>query len=327
MAIECIMEERPKKSTSIEIVKPKKEPTEPILNLKELREIVGNQFKEIEMFGRSTTYIENDLMYIYNSDAAIHLRIASKKDLPEISIELPGMYDELLDMVKNPRDLTIKNKDGDVKVSPLILPEASYSLINSAIQINLNGKPFCYYLFYRNIMILPYVSFHLHYLNVVFEWLWPKILELSEIPDKIDLVKNIKIANRLIAMGVDYFIEKFRGNILGETFYINEKYKDPLDLKIVDTVHIDVPKMPYDQLNEHLKCPALIYLENPISQNPKNIAIEVKLYEFTLCYYLPEKDSFIFGNVLWHPNYIEYVMPKVWPLIVEKLELNETGGI
>ena len=136
------------------------------------------------------------------------------------------------------------------------------------------------------------------------------------------------ITNQLTAIGIDYFVEKFKGNILGDTLYINEKYTGDLDLKIVDSVSInDPPKMPYEQLDEHLKCPCLMYLENTISQNPKHLAIEVKLYDHVVCYYLPEKDSFIFGNLLWHAHYIEYVMPVLWPIIIEKLELNETGDI
>ena len=212
---------------------------------------------------------------------------------------------------------------------PLRLPEASYSQINSSVQINLHGKPFCYYLFYRNIMIVPYVSFNASYLDVLFSWLWPKILEMCDITKKDNLSENLKITKQFSAIGIDYFVEKFHGKVLRDTLYIldDKNQFDILDLRVIDSVNINAPNMSYEHMNNHLKDKnSVIFISNTIDSNGIWLAIEVTLNNNRLCYYLPEKDSFIFGEILWHPDYMAEVMPKVWPLIVKKLELNEING-
>lgn len=38
-------------------------------------------------------------------------------------------------------------------------------------------------------------------------------------------------------------------------------------------------------------------------------------------YYLPDLNTFIFGNISWHKHYSEIVMPAIWPQILEKLNI------
>ncbi len=38
-------------------------------------------------------------------------------------------------------------------------------------------------------------------------------------------------------------------------------------------------------------------------------------------YYLPEYNTFIFGNISWHKHYSEIIMPAIWPQILEKLHI------
>ena len=328
MTIKCIMEERPKKYTTVvPVIESAKKQIDPILNEKKLVQIVGKQFKKIDFFPRNVVQTTNDTLYLYNSDAAIHVRVAATKNLPDLSMAIPGMYEELLNMCQNETILSIPSINDRITINmPLRLPEASYSQINSSIQINLHGKPFCYYMIYRNIMIVPYVSFNASYLEVLFSWLWPKILEMCDISKKDTLKKNLAIIKQFSAIGIDYFVEKFHGKVLNDTIYIldDKNQFDILDLRIIDSVNINAPKMSYEHMDNHLKNKdSVIFISNAIDPNGVYLAIEVTLNNNRLCYYLPEKDSFIFGEILWHPDYMTDVIPKVWPLIVEKLELNE----
>ncbi len=59
----------------------------------------------------------------------------------------------------------------------------------------------------------------------------------------------------------------------------------------------------------------------PINRSTTEDGIEILVNNvFVTGYYLPDIDSFVVGNWVWHKHYSEIVVPYIWPQIISELQ-------
>ena len=122
----------------------------------------------------------------------------------------------------------------------------------------------------------------------------------------------------------DYTIAKWNESIQHAHIYLDEGRHAEIKLHIID--HIDVtlgmqsPGM-YEDMLQHIDNKNELYSMAIIDgDGPNAIAIKIN-GKNALGYYLPEYDTFFFGNLTWHPDYYNVILKNAWTQITEKLSL------
>lgn len=125
-------------------------------------------------------------------------------------------------------------------------------------------------------------------------------------------------------------------NILNNHVYVSQGTSEKLEIAITGSIDVKVDMSTqdvYEELIEHLALKKFWSdgkeIDLPLYDMGKIIesldgykAIRIVLNNLhTLGYYLPEKNTFVFGNIVWHDHYLSIVLRNVWPQILEKLNL------
>jgi hypothetical protein len=106
-------------------------------------------------------------------------------------------------------------------------------------------------------------------------------------------------------------------------YYVSRSYKEVVNLNIIreiNTMFDDSILLRYK--NSDYYCSNIDVI--PTNVDPTGIdAIKITVNKSInpIGYYLPEYNSFIFGQIGWHTNYSEIVIPNIWLQILEKLYL------
>lgn len=161
-----------------------------------------------------------------------------------------------------------------------------------------------------------------------------EIQKLLKLPTQRIPTTNInsmkKIAHLLVELGI---VDKLKPVIRKqypvdrETLFITTTTGNSLIVHVIKTVNVTFDlRAPQSYLSMigHLEMPkAPIYRLGTI-YNIKNgeDAIEITLnYKNVFAYYLIDKNSLIVGDWTWHEQYLSVIVRRVWPQLVEKLNL------
>lgn len=149
-----------------------------------------------------------------------------------------------------------------------------------------------------------------------------------------------KVVNRFSELGIStefsVGLRTSSNNILNNHVYVSQETSEKLEIAITGSIDVKIEmKTPsvYEELIEHLKQEKFLIdgkeIDLPLYDMGEIIesldgykAIRIVLNNLhTLGYYLPEKNTFVFGNTVWHDHYLSIVLRNVWPQILEKLNL------
>jgi hypothetical protein len=154
--------------------------------------------------------------------------------------------------------------------------------------------------------------------------------------EKVKSIDSTKLKTDLNSIVNGYFnvmnrteFDQFHQN----TLYLTDDFNIKLDINIISKVQISIDrKVPgmYNDLLYHLKLNDVTndqYLPEFYQIGIINIintgkdAIELKLNDHIIGYYLPELNNMIVGNWTWHKDYANIFVPAIWQSIVKELRL------
>lgn len=147
-----------------------------------------------------------------------------------------------------------------------------------------------------------------------------------------------KVVNRFSELGMKYSVglRTSSNNILNNHVYVSQETSEKLEITITGSIDVKVDMSTpeaYEELIEHLALEKFwsdgkeidlpLYDMGEILESLDGYkAIRIVLNNLhILGYYLPEKNTFVFGNIVWHDHYLSIVIRGVWPQIIEKLNL------
>lgn len=131
-------------------------------------------------------------------------------------------------------------------------------------------------------------------------------------------------------------VRKANSELQKNHVYVSNESCKSLKVNVTGSIDVKIDKETpdaYEELIEHLKQEKFmidgkeidlpLYDMGEIIESPDGYkAIRIVLNNLhTLGYYLPEKNTFVFGNIVWHDHYLSIVLRNVWPQILEKLNL------
>lgn len=148
-----------------------------------------------------------------------------------------------------------------------------------------------------------------------------------------------KVINRFSEIGISPEFSvglRTSSNILNNHVYVSQGTSEKLEITITGSIDVKVDMSTpdvYEELIEHLALEKFLIdgkeIDLPLYDMGEIIesldghkAIRIVLNNLhILGYYLPEKNTFVFGNIVWHDHYLSIVLRNVWPQILEKLNL------
>lgn len=112
--------------------------------------------------------------------------------------------------------------------------------------------------------------------------------------------------------------------ILKNVIYYDPGKEIPVALDMLNEIQISLEGLSDTLINHLTKKNSNFSTINIYQQFAGISAIKIVIEGFQsiqIGYYLPKLNTFIFGNIGWHKDYYEKVMPNIWPQILEKLQL------